>query len=332
MTRRKTLKRVLVLAKKSRYTIMQEQNDKHNLRLVARKHHSVADVLPAHEEHEATMACIVRVLKTANADVVMTNFDTFLHMPSQRDNVHKFDLVLSVGGDGTVLGTSHYVKHTHVLGVNSSPSTSHGKYCLAKADNLAQLIDEIRAGTLKPERVLRLRTQIGQRLQPVLALNEMLIRDADDGGLETSRYQLKIGDVSEFQMSSGVMIGTAGGSTGWMHSSGSDVLHLNSQHYQYLVRELIVRPNSNPRLRRGVLPPGSKVQLVSHMMDSWVFIDGKHVRYKLPRGATLTVRPGTPLKLYINTDANRAYAKDMVPTFTGWTPRAQVAGSGGPWH
>ncbi len=44
------------------------------------------------------------------------------------------DLVITIGGDGTLLGASHYVgPHVPVLGINSDPLTSVGHFCALTA-------------------------------------------------------------------------------------------------------------------------------------------------------------------------------------------------------
>src|SRR5215510_9546789 len=53
------------------------------------------------------------------------------------------DLVISVGGDGTLLGASHYVRGGMMIGVNSAPGDSVGHFCSANREDFAGRLDAI---------------------------------------------------------------------------------------------------------------------------------------------------------------------------------------------
>lgn len=48
------------------------------------------------------------------------------------------DLILSVGGDGTLLRVSHFVNNAAILGINSNPKTSEGVLCYATRHDLKE--------------------------------------------------------------------------------------------------------------------------------------------------------------------------------------------------
>lgn len=324
-------KKVLVISKKSCFTVMTETNDRRNLDLVAAGDESVADVMPAHEAHTSAITKVEAALSAAKVEFTSVSREHLDSGLTEKD-IAGYDLVVSVGGDGVVLNISHYAGRTPILAVNSNPGLSHGKYCPCNGDGFADYFAKVSDGTLTPLSLTRLRLIIDGKKMDTLALNEVLVRDADIGGIETCRYKITIGGVTESHKSSGVFIGTAAGSTAWMHSADSDVLHLNSRHFQYLVRELIKTPGNKLVLRRGVLEPTAQIEILSQMREGAVFVDGRHVVYPLLRGQKLIVRPSRlKLRLFSDADANRPYAQDMVPTLTGWTPKCAL-GPVGTWH
>src|SRR5262245_32132677 len=66
------------------------------------------------------------------------------------------DLVISVGGDGTLLGASHYVRDGMMLGVNSAPGDSVGHFCSANRANFAERLDAILELKWRPVELARL--------------------------------------------------------------------------------------------------------------------------------------------------------------------------------
>ena len=47
----------------------------------------------------------------------------------------KYDLIITVGGDGTFLEAAKHAKHQIILGVNSAPDHSVGRFCIANKYN-----------------------------------------------------------------------------------------------------------------------------------------------------------------------------------------------------
>src|SRR5260370_6464844 len=71
------------------------------------------------------------------------------------------DLVVVVGGDGTLLGASHGVgPGVPLLGVNSSPNYSVGFFCGAKKGNARAAIAAALAGKLRRTELARMRVEL----------------------------------------------------------------------------------------------------------------------------------------------------------------------------
>ncbi|MCX7632690.1 MAG: hypothetical protein N2Z22_05090, partial [Turneriella sp.] len=73
--------------------------------------------------HEKTL----ENLKTALTQLGLVA--TWFERNKLRQSLDRFALVISLGGDGTFIHTSHFVSETLLLGINSAPEHSVGHYC-----------------------------------------------------------------------------------------------------------------------------------------------------------------------------------------------------------
>ncbi|HTL69889.1 MAG TPA: hypothetical protein VL404_01215 [Candidatus Eisenbacteria bacterium] len=214
----------------------------------------------------------------------------------------RFDWILSVGGDGTLLEAAHGVlDDTIVLGVNSDPNHSVGRFCASDARSFGKTLDALLAGRAPLKRVRRLRLRLDGRPLDGLVLNDVLVAHSNPAAM--SHYVLSIGRVSEQQRSSGIWFATAAGSTGAVQSGGGRRLPLDSASYQYLPRELYAgelhaAARGPYKLKGGVLSSGRKVRLRSLMREGRVYVDGAHRSFPLKYGSVLEIESASrPLLL-----------------------------------
>ncbi len=210
----------------------------------------------------------------------------------------RFDLVITVGGDGTVLDIARFLNRTPVLAVNSSPSTSYGHFTCVTAEGFAAMLDRVRHDDVQPVELARIQLVIdGHRhRQPVL--NDVLLADIVPS--TTSRYVLHVGDASEDQKSSGVWVSTAAGSTGAMGSAGGVEMDIRDRRLQYMVREPCLQgpPARHWQLLGGVVD--GPVTVVSRMIRGGAFLDGRRVAVRLRFGTRVEIRPdGPPLHIFL---------------------------------
>lgn len=193
------------------------------------------------------------------------------------------DFVISVGGDGTLLGASHYARDGMMLGVNSAPGDSVGHFCSADRKNFAERLDAILELRWRPVELARLQVTLDGKILPELALNDVLI--AHYCPAATTRYLIEIGGRVEEHRSSGVWISTAAGSTAGIGSAGGRRMSLRSREIQFLARELYREPGREYELTRGFVPPDSGITIASKMPDGRLYIDGARTQYLFPFGA-----------------------------------------------
>ncbi|MCK6551217.1 NAD(+)/NADH kinase [Myxococcota bacterium] len=274
--------RVLLIVKRSEYTSLSSGRTKKDARLrklLDSEHASVARIVPAHEEHAQSVRIVRTELRARGLDVVER--DTAPQRP-----VRGFDLVVSVGGDGTLLEASHAVGgSTMLLGVNSAPAFSVGFLTGCRAPTFASTIDALLAGRLKPLEVQRLQVKIGRRVIPEPVLNDVLF--CADNPAVTTRYRLVSPEGEELHRSSGVWVSTPAGSTAALRSAGGPTLSLVARQLAFVVREPYAPPGMGVLQTMGVLEEDDHLDLECMTHAASVFLDGHHRRYSVRFGETV---------------------------------------------
>ena len=218
---------------------------------------------------------------------------TFIHraeaLPDQDS-----DLILSVGGDGTLLDVSHYIKNQWVLGVNSAPDTSVGHYCATNCHGIGALLDRLQAGEIQPAPLNRLQITINGKIVEPPVLNDVLLAHVVPGAV--SRYIISCNGNTEEHKSSGVWISTATGSTAAIQSAGGVRMDSMDKRVQYLVRELYAGPGKSYAIQKGFVEDG--IEFLCKMRTGALFLDGHRERIALSLGDRVQIRPHpSPLNL-----------------------------------
>ena len=251
-------------------------------------------VAPAAAEHDRTLAALLSTLERHGVEplVVDVNPDE-----TARAALAAARFVVSVGGDGTLLTASHFIRTGTLLGVNSAPRDSVGYLALAQRATIPKTLDAIAAGQLRPVQVTRIGVTLDGVTLPEPALNDVLF--AHQHPAATSRYLVRLGRVAETHRSSGLWVSTAAGSTAGIRSSGGAIMPLRSRRLQFRARELYRRTGVDFRLASGFLAPGAELVAESQMDAGWLYIDGSRVSYRFPFGARAELRAlREPLLLY----------------------------------
>ncbi len=215
------------------------------------------------------------------------------------------DVVLAVGQDGLVANVAKYVADQPVIGVDPEPGVNPGVLVKHRAAGVAELLAAVQAGTAAVERrcMVEVALDDGQGLR---ALNELYIGDA---GHQSARYRLfapsadaaRAADVAgaaggERQSSSGVLIGTGTGATGWCASLARDRTAPPAlpgpleEALAWFVREAWPSPATGTAWTQGRLESGDALRLVAEG-DLVVFGDGlESDRLRVGWGQQIVVR------------------------------------------
>jgi NAD+ kinase len=258
--------------------------------LLRRKDPTVARLLRAHEDHETTVREVEDALTSLGVHAKFV--EAAEPLTGTFDDV---DVVLTVGGDGTLLLASHRASaQTPILGINSAPKDSVGFFCAAKKGHVKRALAAMMRGKLPKVVLTRMQVELNGRHVHERVLNEALFCHASPAA--TSRYILRVkrGDDARIEeeehRSSGIWIGPAAGSTAAQKSAGGKVLPLSSKRLQYIVREPYATNGGRIRLSRGILGDGGSLTVLCKMQTAKLFLDGVHTAFDCTLGDVVTFR------------------------------------------
>ena len=205
----------------------------------------------------------------------------------RKKNFSGYDLIITVGGDGTFLEGASKTRDQLILGINSDPQWSVGRFCAATNETFPRILENIFKNRFQVKPLNRLKLRFKRRSTAVHALNDILICHKNPA--EMSRYYLCLKGRKEEQRSSGIWVATAAGSTGAIYSAGGRVLPLASKQLQYVVRELYRGHGRKARLKSGVFSASRTFKVVSIMKDGVIYVDGSHIKIPFSFGEELIV-------------------------------------------
>ena len=125
------------------------------------------------------------------------------------------DIVVALGQDGLVANAAKYLGEDQpLIGINPDPARYEGALVRHSAAAAADLLADAAAGRALVESRTMVEAILddGQRL---VALNEVFVGHASH---QSARYELRIGSASERQSSSGLIVATGTGQSGWSRS------------------------------------------------------------------------------------------------------------------
>lgn len=282
-------KPILVVAKKSFYEVYGlERKDPSFLAVLAQDTAFADDLKQSHEENRTAVEMVQEYLSNRGLTFVMSTTAP----PPDLDP----GLIISVGGDGTLLAASHCAENTPVVGVNSRPGRSIGHFCPADRSNFRRVLDSIFSFRREPRELMRMDLLVNGVRKPPLVLNDVLF--AASSPAVTTTYRIRHGLVEDHQRSSGVWIATPAGSTAGVHAAGGRKMPLSEKKMQFLVREPYRGKGLTYQLERGIF--SDDLAITNLTPDAAAFVDGARISYRLAYGDVIEPRPSqTPLKIYL---------------------------------
>lgn len=124
------------------------------------------------------------------------------------------DTVVVLGQDGLVANTLKYLHEQPLIGVNPDPGRWDGVLLPFTVKDLRTLVPEVFRGQRQVREVTLAKAQLNDG-QCLYGVNDLFI------GRKThvsARYQVELNGVTEQQSSSGIIVSTGMGSTGWLKS------------------------------------------------------------------------------------------------------------------
>ncbi len=274
------LKKVLVVYKRSTYDLYNNEEFNPGVKkLIDEGHVAVKSLKRSHDIHQLTVDTVIEKIsnKGIQLDVIFRG---------DLKPIEGYDLVITTGGDGTILETSKYIKGTPILGVNSDPLGSVGFFTGATKDDFDEKIEMVLNNKIKETLINRIQIKINDEPIKDLVLNDILITHSIPAA--TSRYVIKIKGYEENHRSSGLWVSTAAGSTAAIRSAGGFPLPITSDAIQYMVREFYDRGSNKFKLLGGVYNFSDKIEVISQMRLGRIYIDGPFFDYPFTVGDKLT--------------------------------------------
>ncbi len=211
-------------------------------------------------------------------------------LPSYQFDQH--ELVIAVGPDGLVVNTAKYLTTQPILALNPDPM---------RIDGILIPFNYSEAGS-QIQRILQTQYQVAQISmakatlndgQVLYGVNDLFIGPRSHG---SARYMLELAGQREQQSSSGIIVSTGAGCTGWLRSITTGAWQIanyfgaqlaeapnleqitlgwESDRLWYTVREPFPSKMSQARMVFGQVMPGEELIITSHMPDYGViFSDG----------------------------------------------------------
>ncbi|MFD6415300.1 hypothetical protein [Streptomyces sp. NPDC060194] len=231
---------------------------------------SIDDVLARHDRAEQAVRAVAAAvpLTWRQARVERADLERFLFGPE--------DVVVVVGQDGLVANVAKYLDGQPVVGVDADPGRNPGVLVRHRCADAAALL---RAAVSPAASVdaLTMVEAVADDTQRLRALNEVFVGPP---GHQTARYRLSGGGPDEAQASSGVLIGTGTGATGWLRSlwlqrGGVGPLPAPCDpRLSWFVREAWPSPATGTSRVAGVLDRGQSLRLVVESDRLVAFGDG----------------------------------------------------------
>lgn len=263
------------------------------------------DIEPVLQEHAHYQQTLDEVRRAIPAGV-KTQFIDRQYVP--QFTFGKDDLVITVGQDGLVVNTAKYLQQQPVIGVNPDPDKVEGVLLPYTTKRLGDELSNTLRGQARIQEVTMARASLNDG-QELLAFNDLFIGPRSH---TSARYHIQQADHEEDQSSSGIIISTGAGSTGWMKSIFAGAAGIieamggtvkmpkqggrfawDADYLAYAVREPWPSKTSQANMVFGVIRPDSPLVLSSYMAEQGVIfsdgIENDFVKFNAGHIATISI-------------------------------------------
>lgn len=205
-----------------------------------------------------------------------------------REHVSNFlfgsqDIVVAIGQDGLVANTLKYLSGQPLIGVNPDPARWDGVLLPFSVTDLRTVITDVFSGRRPLKEVTMAKAALNDG-QVLYAVNDLFVGQKTH---VSSRYHIRSGNRGEDQSSSGIIVSTGLGATGWFKGvvtgaagiAGSAAPSIepkwDADYLCFSVREPFPSKNSQAGLIFGRISDKEPMSIISYMPENGViFSDG----------------------------------------------------------
>lgn len=199
------------------------------------------------------------------------------------------DLVMTLGPDGLVVNAAKYLDEHQIVAFNPDPSTIDGVLVPFSPSQAKPLLPLIIGSPFRKRRLTMGQVTLNDG-QTLFAVNDFFIGQKTH---VSARYEIRFEGRHEPHSSSGIIVSTGAGSTGWYRSVLKGATSIANQvseeppgpadfswpsdleELRFSVREPFESRQSSATICFGTIRPGQPLEIVSHMPQNGViFSDG----------------------------------------------------------
>ena len=263
-----------------------------------------APIAAAHERYYEALAVLRRALPRGLKHQVIDR--TLVPQFSFGDQ----DLIITIGQDGLVSNTAKYLAGQPLLAVNPDPARFDGILLPFTVADFGAALERTLTGAAIISAVTLARVELADG-QSLLAFNDFFVGASSH---VSARYTIEPPGTQELQSSSGIIISTGAGSTGWLQSvyagaagvisavggrvtppENGGRLNWDDDYLIYSVREPFPSKITGTSIVYGAITRDAPLRITSHMARNGViFSDGMEsdfLSFNHGAAATITVAP-----------------------------------------
>ncbi len=218
------------------------------------------------------------------------------------------DVVVVIGQDGLVANTLKYLSNQQLIGVNPDPLRWDGVLLPFTVSDLKLVVQEVFQKRRQIKEVSMAKAALNDG-QTIYAVNDLFIGQRTH---VSSRYHIQLGERHEYQSSSGIIVSTGLGSTGWLKSILTGAANIvngisdrkvnmrqerslpwNIDYLYFSVREPFPSKTSGADIVFGKVTQGSPLKILSQMPENGVIfsdgIESDYLQFNAGIEATITL-------------------------------------------